>query len=111
MDEGFKPAIEIYEKYRHFYESIDVKTSAARKDDCWYNVRTRILLNYNKKAETTKRLVDTGNFVIISKTIKAKKFNQLIEKLSGEEVEIDGLEIRFLEKALNIMDNDDDIPF
>jgi len=98
LDEGFKPVIEIYEKYRHFYESIDVKTSAARKDDCWYNVRTRILLNYNKKAETTKRLVDTGNFVIISKTIKAKKFNQLIEKLSGEEVEIDGLEIRFLEK-------------
>lgn len=99
LNESLSPAIKVFEKYRHLYDSIDVKASVARKDDCWYNVRTRILLNYSKKAKTTRRLVDTGNFVIISQTIKANRFNQLIKNLSSERIEIGGLKIRFLEEG------------
>lgn len=88
-------AVEIFNKRRRFYKSIDARIAAVKLEDSWYNVRTRILLSCDKATDVIERKIDVGNFMILFENISADNFPTLLETIDRDAVEVDGTEIKF----------------
>lgn len=88
-------AIEIFKKRKKFYKSIEFRVAAVCHEDSWYNARTKILLSHDQPTGLTRRMIDTGNFLILFESISADKFPDLLEKIDRDEVEVEGAKINF----------------
>jgi hypothetical protein len=88
-------AVEIFNNRRRFYKSIDVRISAVKQEDSWYNVRTRILLSCEKTTDVIERKIDVGNFMILFENISADNFPTLLETIDRDAMEVDGTKIKF----------------
>jgi hypothetical protein len=88
-------AVEIFNKRRRFYKSIDVRIAAIKQEDSWYNVRTRILLSCDKATDVIERKIDVGNFMILFQNISADSFPTVLETIDRDAVEVDRTKIKF----------------
>ena len=88
-------AVEVFNKRRKLYKSIDFRIAAIKQEDSWYNVRTRILLSCNKPTNLIQRKIDVGIFMILFENISADNFPTLLEIIDRDEMKVDGTEIRF----------------
>jgi len=88
-------AIEIFKKRKKFYKSIDVRIAAIKWEDSWYNVRTRILLSYDKATNLVQRKIAVDDFMILFESISADNFPTVLETIDRDEVQVDGIKINF----------------
>lgn len=88
-------AVEIFNKRRKFYKSMDVRIAAIKQEDSWYNVRTRILLSCDKATDAIERKIDADNFMILFENISADNFHTLLETIDRDALEVDRTKIKF----------------
>jgi len=88
-------AIELYQKRRSFYRSVDIRIAAVNVENSWYNLRTKILLSYSETIDLIQRKIDVGDFVVFSGNIKADDFPTLLQNIDQDKFEVDGNKIDF----------------
>ena len=100
-------AIEMYDKRRSFYKSIDIRIAAVNVESSWYNLRTRILLSCDEATELVQRNIDLGDFAIFSLIFRASDFPVLLQDIDQDRLEVDGIKVEFFAGQNHSLSYDD----
>lgn len=83
MAESLLKIKDIFQRRKDGYKSVDFKIAMIRKQDQWYNSRTRVLLSYAAIDEKSEKIIDTDDFVVLHYVTKAEKFPEFLEKIEN----------------------------
>jgi hypothetical protein len=95
LTDELEKCLQLYRSRSDFYEKIDLNIAAVHHDECWYNIRTKILPLAQEASIVSERVIDVENFVIIHERLDTDRFAKLLRDISSDNLEISGLTINF----------------
>jgi hypothetical protein len=95
LAEALSKCLELFNNRREFYEKIDLRIAAVRRNQSWYNIRTKILLLAERASNIIEKTVDVENFVIIHQRLNSDEFANILKDINTGILEIEALKINF----------------